>query len=238
MTSITSPIRRCFAFVFTALLVGAAASAETISEWTGGNGNWNDTAHWRSALPDRTGQATINGTEQAPSAVTLDQKDALLSHLAIAESGGSVASFTLDGPALTVIGTLDIAKYNRSNGRFLLNSGSVFAGTFFLSGGGGPDQEGTGLLEVRGGSIVTKDIELGVSAGCTSILHIVGSKASAIDVEDGLHVGVYNYIRQEKHPRPSTAEIIFDVDAKGVTPVFTWGSGRRTRKLSRPYRER
>jgi pectate lyase len=189
----------------------------------GADGNWKDAAHWSGGLPFRPSQVTINGTEQTPAIVSVDQGDVLVSHIAVAETDGSRASLTLNGPALTVIGTMDIGKYTGSSGQFIVNSGSVFAGTFFLSGGGGPGQAGKGLLEIRDGKIVTKDIELGASAGSTCILHVVGSKASAIVAEDGLHIGVYNYLTLEKHPRPSKVELIFDVDAEGVTPIFTWG---------------
>ena len=209
--------------LFTALLVCVTAQGEIASDWTGGHGNWNDAAKWRGGLPFRPSLVGINGTEQTPAAVTMDQQDVLVSHIAVAESGGSVASFTLAGPALTVIGTVDIGKYTGSNGRFVVNTGHVFAGTFFLSGGGGPGQAGKGVLEIHGGSIVTKDIELGSSSGSTCILHVVGSQASAIVAEDGLHIGVYNYLTIEKHPQPSRVELIFDIDAKGVTPIFTWG---------------
>src|SRR6267154_3283546 len=119
------------------LLVLSAAvrlSAETASEWMGAAGNWNDTAHWSRGLPFRPSQVTINGTEQAPAIVTVDQADVLVSHIAVGEANGSLASLTLNGPALTVIGTMDIGKYTGSSGQFIMNSGSVFAGTFFLSG--------------------------------------------------------------------------------------------------------
>lgn len=212
-----------FACGLLALSVAMKLSAETASEWTGADGNWNDAAHWSGGLPFRPSQVTINGTKQTPAFVTVNQKDILVSHIAVAEAGGSAASLTLNGPALTVIGTVDIGKYTGSSGQLIVNSGSVFAGTFFLSGGGGPGQAGKGLLEIRGGQIVTKDIELGASAGSTCILRVVGSKASAIVAEDGLHTGVYNYLTIEKHPRPSAVKLIFDVDADGVTPVFTWG---------------
>jgi hypothetical protein len=71
--------------------------------------------------------------------------------------------------------------------------------------------------------VVTKDIALGNSSGGHSTLHIVGSKASPIAVEDYLSIGVYNYLEAEKEPPPSATELIFDIDAEGVTPIFTWG---------------
>jgi pectate lyase len=209
--------------VFVAMLACGQSRGEISSDWTGGTGNWDESARWKGGLPARPSQVHIGGTEQTPAVVTLDHGDALMSHLGVAEGGGSRASFTLNGASLTVIGTVDIGKYNASNGRIVVNSGKVFTGTFFFSGGGGIEQAGTGVLEVRGGTIVTKDFELGKSSGCTSIMHVVGSKASAIVAEDGLHTGVYNYLSVEKQPKPSTAELIFDVDAEGVTPIFTWG---------------
>src|SRR5437879_4486794 len=178
---------------------------------------------WDGSLPSRTIEARINGTKEKPSQVTLTHTDVLVSHVSVAEGGGSLASLVLDGPSLTVSGGVDVGKYNGSDGRFVVKSGHVFAGTIFLSGGGGPGQRGRGTVEIQGGSVVTKDIELGVSAGCNSTLRIVGSKASGIVAEDGLHIGVYNYLSLEKEPPPSASELIFDVDAEGVTPLFTWG---------------
>lgn len=197
--------------------------AGTTLDWRGGMGTWEDIASWGGTLPSRTTDARVNGTPENPSQVTLVHTDALVSHLSIAEDSANIASFTLRGPSLTVIGAIDVGKYNGSDGRFTLTSGHLFAGTIFLSGGGGPGQRGRGTVEIEGGSLVTKDIELGVSAGCKSTLHIVGSKASGILAEDGLHIGVYNYLLLEKEPPPSVTELIFDIDAAGVTPIFTWG---------------
>jgi pectate lyase len=208
---------------FAAVLASTTSWAETASKWTGGSGNWEDAVRWEGGLPLRTSQVSINGNNQTPGVVSLTQGDVLVTHLGIAESGGSSASVIVNGPSLTVIGTVDIGKYTDSHGRFVLNSGSVFAGSLFFSGGGGPGQNGMGVLEIRGGSLVTKDFEVGTSSGSRCTVHIIGSKASAIVSEDGLHTGVYNYLSQEKEPAPSTVELIFDLDAEGVTPVFAWG---------------
>ena len=205
------------------LLAGSTLWAETASKWTGGAGQWNDAAKWDGGLPFRTSQVSIDGKGPVPDMVTLAQGDVLVSHLVIAESTGISSSLILDGPSLTVIGVIDIGKYTGSNGRFVLNSGNVFAGSLFFSGGGGTSQQGKGTLEIRGGSVVTKDFELGASSGSTCMVRIVGSKASAIVSEDGLHIGVYNYLSVEKQPPPSAVELVFDVDAEGVTPIFAWG---------------
>ena len=207
-----------------AAVAGATALwAGTTVEWKGGEGNWEDAVMWGGTLPMGANEARINGTKERPSQVTLARADVLVNHLSIAEGSSNVASLVLDGPSLTVSGSFDVGKYNGSNGRFLVKAGHVFAGTIFVSGGGGPGMRGRGTLEIQAGSVVTKDIELGVSAGCSSTLRIVGSKASGIVAEDGLHIGVYNYLNLEKEPPPSATELIFDIDADGVTPIFTWG---------------
>jgi pectate lyase len=208
-----------------AVVAGATALwAGTTVEWKGGEGNWEDAAKWGGRLPTQATEARINGTKEKASLVTLAHADVLVSHVSIAQAGSSVASLFLDGPSLTVSGVLDVGKYDGSDGRFVLKSGHVFAGTIFASGGGGPGQRGRGTIEIQSGSLVTKDIELGVSAGSTCALRIVGSKASGILAEDGLHIGVYNYLNLEKEPPPSATELIFDIDTEGVTPIFTWGS--------------
>ena len=209
------------------LLMAAEATlsgwAGTKSEWKGGAGDWDDAAMWSGAIPSRTSEVGINGTKEKPSQVTLARGNGLVSHVSVADGGNSLASLVLDGPSLTVIGTFDVGKYDGSDGRFVMKSGNAFVGTIFLSGGGGPGQRGRGTVEIQGGTLVTKDIELGVSAGCNSTLRIVGSKPSGIVAEDGLHIGVYNYLSLEKEPPPSVSELIFDVDAEGVTPIFAWG---------------
>jgi hypothetical protein len=159
--------------------------AGTTVDWKGGGGNWEDTATWGGALPSSSSEARINGTKEKPSDVTLAHADVLLSHLSVADAGDSLASLILDGPSLTVSGSFDVGKYNGSDGRFVVKSGHVFAGTIFLSGGGGPGQRGSGTVEIQSGSLVTKQIELGFSAGCHSTLLIVGSKATGIVAEDG-----------------------------------------------------
>ncbi|HWH72457.1 MAG TPA: hypothetical protein VNT26_24055, partial [Candidatus Sulfotelmatobacter sp.] len=205
-------------------MMGATALwAGTTVEWQGGSGDWKDAAKWGGTLPSQATEARVNGTQEKPSQVTLAHADVLVSHLSIAEASSSLASLVLDGPSLTVSGSFDVGKYNGSNGRFLVKSGHVFAGTIFVSGGGGPGMRGSGTVEIQGGRLVTKDIELGVSAGCHSTLRIVGSQAAGIVAEDGLHIGVYNYLTLEKEPPPSATEMVFDLDAEGVTPLFTWG---------------
>jgi pectate lyase len=197
--------------------------AGTTVEWQGGAGNWEDVALWGGNLPSGTGEARINGSKEKPSQVTVARTDVLVNHLSIAEGSSNLASLILDGPLLTVSGAMDVGKYDGSDGRLVVKSGRVFAGTIFVSGGGGPGMRGRGTVEIQSGSLVTKDIELGVSAGCHSMLRIVGSKATGIVVEDGLHIGVYNYLNLEKVPPPSETELIFDIDREGVTPIFTWG---------------
>jgi hypothetical protein len=178
---------------------------------------------WGGTLPSRTTAARINGTQDKPSPVILAHTNVLVTHLAVADGGNSRASLILDGPSLTASGGMDVGKYNGSDGRLVVKSGQLFAGIIFVSGGGGPGQRGHGAIEIRGGSVVTKNIALGNSSGSHCTLHIVGSKASAIAVEDYLSIGVYNYLEAEKKPPPSATELIFDLDAEGVTPIFTWG---------------
>ena len=146
-----------------------------------------------------------------------------MSHLSIADNSSNVASLVLAGPSLTVTAGIDVGKYDGSDGRLVIKSGHLFANTIFVSGGGGPGMRGTGTVEIHSGTMVTKDIELGVSAGCHSTLHIVGSTATGLASEDGVHIGVYNYLNLEKVPPPSMTELSFDIDADGVTPIFTWG---------------
>jgi pectate lyase len=212
------------------LIAGLLAMGDTTSlwagttvDWKGGEGDWDDAFQWGGALPTRMTEARINGTQEQPSQVTLARRSVLVSHLSVAEGGNAVASLVLDGPSLTVSGAFDAGKYTGSDGRFVLKSGHLFAGTIFLSGGGGPGMRGRGTVEIQSGSLVTKDIELGASAGSHSTLRIFGSKASAIFAEDGLRIGVYNYLNLEKEPPPSATELIFEIDAEGVTPLFTWG---------------
>jgi pectate lyase len=221
-TSSTCLTRISFIILFT--LAGTIAlPAETTFNWKGPAGRWEDAAVWGGTIPSGTVEARINGTKEKPGEVMLANTNALLSHLGIADDANSAASLVLDGPSLTVSGTVDVGKYDGSNGRFVIASGHVFAGTIFVSGGGGPGMRGHGTVEIHDGTLVTKDIELGASSGSHSTLHIVGSKSSGIAVEDGLHIGVYNYLNQEKQPPPSTTELIFDIDSDGVTPVCTWG---------------
>src|SRR5882672_4786107 len=165
--------------------------AGTTVEWKGGGGSWEDAAMWGGTLPSRTSEARVNGTQEKPSQVTLAHADVLVSHLTVGDGGNSRASLVLDGRSLTVTAGFDVGKYDGSEGRLVVKSGHLFANTIFVSGGGGPGMRGRGTIEVQNGSVVTKDIELGVSAGCSSTLRIVGSKASGVLAEDGLHIGVY-----------------------------------------------
>src|SRR6266496_4642672 len=205
-------------------LASATASwAGTAAEWKGGGGAWENAAMWGGTLPSRTAEARINGTQDKPSEVILTHTNVLVNHLSVADGGNSLASLILDGPSLTVSGPMDVGKYNGSDGRLVVKSGHLFVGMIYVAGGGGPGQRGRGTIEIQGGTLVTKDIALGNSSGGHSTLHIVGSKASAIAVEDYLSIGVYNYLELEKEPPPSATELIFDIDAEGVTPIFTWG---------------
>jgi len=195
----------------------------TTVEWKGGEGSWEDLTMWDGGLPSRTAEARINGTRERPSRVTLSAADALLSRLGVGDGGNSRASMILDGCSLSVMAGCDVGKYDGSEGRLLIRSGRLFVNTIFVSGGGGPGMRGRGIVEIQNGIMVTKDIELGLSSGSSCTLRIVGSKASGVLAEDGLHIGVYNYLNLEKEPPPSASELIFELDAEGVTPIFTWG---------------
>src|SRR6266498_5583358 len=199
------------------IVAGARSSwAGTTLDWNGGSGKWENAALWGGTLPSRTAEARINGTQDKPSQVILAHTNVLVNHLSVADGGNSRASLIMDGPSLTVIGPMDVGKYNGSDGRLVVKSGHLFAGSIFVSGGGGPGQRGRGAIEIQGGTVVTKNIALGNSSGSHCTLHIVGSKASAIAVEDYLSIGVYNYLEVEKEPPPSATELIFDLDAEGV----------------------
>ena len=204
-------------------VAGATAWAGTTVEWKGGSGEWDDPAMWGGTLPSRTTEARLNGTQDKPSQVILAHTNTLVNHLSVGDGGNSLASLILDGPSVTVSGSVDVGKYNGSDGRLVVKSGHLFAGMIYVAGGGGPGQRGRGTIEIQGGTLVTKDIALGNSSGDHSTLHIVGSKASCVAVEDYLSIGVYNYLQLEKEPSPSATELIFDIDAEGVTPIFTWG---------------
>jgi hypothetical protein len=216
-----------FTFVpaVTVLILAAALAsrADTTVEWKGGKGNWEDAASWGGTLPSRTTAARINGTPDKPGHVILARTNVLVTRLAVGDGGNSRASLILDGPSLTASAGMDVAKYTGSDGRLVVKSGQLFVGMIFVSGGGGPGQQGHGVIEIHGGAVVTKRIMMGHSSGSHCTLHIVGSKASGIMVEDYLGIGVYNYLEAEKEPPPSATELIFDIDAEGVTPIFTWG---------------
>src|SRR5439155_18069425 len=208
------------------LLTIASATASwagTTAEWKGGGGAWENAAMWGGTLPARTTEARINGTREKPSQVILAHTNVLVTRLSIGDGGNSLASLVMDGPSLTVSSSMDVGKYNGSDGRLVVNSGHLFAGMIYVAGGGGPGQQSRGAIEIQGGTVVTKNIALGNSSGGHSTLRIVGSKASAIAIEDYLTIGVYNYLELEKDPPPSATELIFDIDAEGVTPIFTWG---------------
>ncbi len=211
------------AIVVAAIVGGTTLKAAVTCEWIGTRGNWDNPTNWNGPLPSRTSNVIISSTKTTPTEVTLSGRDVLVNHLGIAEGGDSQSSFVLDGPSLTVIDTVDIGKYNGSKGRMLVKSGHVLAGTIFLSGGGGPGQRGEGTLEIEGGTLVTKNIQLGASAGSRCRLRMVGSKASGIIAEDGLLIGVYNYLQVEKEPPPSETDLEFNLDAEGVSPIFAWG---------------
>ena len=212
--------------IFTLLITSSFAtslSAETVG-WQGGKGPWETSANWGGSLPTGATSAQINGTKEKPSEVTLALTNVLVSHLSVAERSSNVASLILDGPSLTIRGGMDVGKYDGSRRPLYFEVRKFFRQhESFVSGGGGPGMRGTGTVRIESGNLVVKDIELGVSAGCHSTLHIVGSKATAIFAEDGLRIGVYNYLSLEKEPPPSTTDLIFDIDADGVTPIFTWG---------------
>src|SRR5437867_13413687 len=185
-------------------VAGATASwAGTTAEWKGGGGAWENAAMWGGTLPSRTAEARINGTQDKPSQVILAHTNVLVTRLAVGDGGNSLASLILDGPSLTASGGMDVGKHTGSDGRLVVKSGHLFAGIIFVSGGGGPGQRGRGAIEIEGGSVVTKNIALGNSSGSRGTLHIVGSKASAIAVDDYLCIGVYNYLEVEKEPPPS-----------------------------------
>jgi len=218
---------RFYQISLTAGLVVMAATtslrAATTVEWQGGDGDWGEADKWGGTLPWRTVEARINGTQTQPSNVAVARSDVLVNHLSIGEGGNSKASLVLDGPTLAVTAGMDISKYDGSEGKLTIKLGKLFINTMFVSGGGGPGMKGRGTVEIQDGSIVSKLIELGLSSGSECTLRMVGSKASGVVVEDGLQIGVYNYLSLERNPPPSSTVLDFELDAEAVTPIFTWG---------------
>ncbi|HUS36568.1 MAG TPA: hypothetical protein VM680_14545 [Verrucomicrobiae bacterium] len=199
------------------------SQAGTTVDWNGGDGPWENADMWGGALPSRKSEARINGTREKPSAVILANTNALVTRLIVGDSGNSRAALIVDGPSLTASAGMDVGKYTGSDGLLVIKAGQLFVGMIFVSGGGGPGQQGHGAIEIHGGALVTKRLMMGHSSGSHCTLRIVGSKASGIMIEDYLGIGVYNYLEAEKEPPPSATELIFDIDAEGVTPIFTWG---------------
>src|SRR2546425_7086323 len=143
--------------LITCLLTAAGAPASwagTTAEWKGGDGAWENAAMWGGTLPSRTAEARINGTQDKPSQVILAHTNVLVNYLGVADGGNSQASLILDGPSLTASGGLDVGKYNGSDGRLVVKSGRLFTGIIYVSGGGGPGQQGKGVIEIHGGSLV------------------------------------------------------------------------------------
>ena len=202
----------------------AALRADTTVDWKGGNGDWDDAVKWGGTLPWRTAEARIDGTRTEPCDVTVTRADVLVGHLGVADGGNSQSSLVLDGRTLTITAGMDVGKYDGSEGKFVVKSGKLFVNTIFISGGGGPGMKGHGTVEIQDGSMVTKLIEVGLSSGSSCTLRMVGSKASGVLAEDGLQIGVYNYLSLETNPPPSTSELDFELDGGGVTPIFTWGA--------------
>src|SRR6266850_850985 len=148
------------------MLAGVPAlRAGTTAEWKSGGGVWENAAMWGGTLPSRTTEARINGTQDKPSEVILAHTNVLVNHLSVADGGNSQASMILDGPSLTVIGPMDVGKYDGSDGRLVVQSGHLFAGMIYVAGGGGPGQRGRGAVEIQGGGLVTKALALGNSSG-------------------------------------------------------------------------
>ena len=161
------------------------------------------------------------------------RSDVLVNHLSVGDGGNSQASLVLDGRTLAVTAGMDVGKYDGSEGKLTIKSGKLFINTIFVSGGGGPGMKGRGTVEIQDGSIVSKLIELGLSSGSECTLRMVGSKASGVVVEDGLQIGVYNYLSLESNPPPSSTVLDFELDAEGVTPDIHLGQNRRARLFSR-----
>jgi pectate lyase len=217
-------------FYQTSLMAGLVVMATTASlwagttvEWQGGDGDWDEAHKWGGTLPWRTVEARINGTRTEPSHVAVTQSNVLVQNLSIGDGSGSQASLVLDGRTLAVTAGMDVGKYDGSEGKLTIKSGKLFINTIFVSGGGGPGMKGRGTVEIQDGSVVSKLIELGLSSGSECTLRMVGSKASGVVVEDGLQIGVYNYLSLESNPPPSSTVLDFELDAEGVTPIFTWG---------------
>jgi hypothetical protein len=150
---------------FLAVAIATASWAGTTVEWKSGAGAWENASLWGGTLPSRKAEARINGTRERPGEVILTHTGALVTRLSVGDGSDSLASLILDGPSLTASAGMDVGKYTGSDGRLVIKSGQLFAGMIFVSGGGGPGQQGRGAIEIRGGSLVTKRLMMGHSSG-------------------------------------------------------------------------
>ena len=202
----------CAISFLTPAFLGTKAEAAPTSLWTAGTGRWDDPKMWGGAIPQFNGIAEVKGASQ----VTIQSTEVALSHLDLGEKTGSDVSLTIQSGVLGAMEFIRVGEYSGSQGKLLVNGGSVCTTQIGLGGmneGEKTESPCRAEMEVRGGSIITRYLSMGWRLGSTSTLRMVGAKAESFVV---LNLINCTLTKGEDH---GVCNFEFQLDADGVTPI-------------------
>ncbi len=183
--------------------------------WKAGEGSWDDAAKWGGAVPSVTSAAEIAGD----ASVVIERGDVAVSRLDLGTRAGSAATLTMSGGALATLEFIRLGEAPGSHGRFVLHGGLVRTMELAIGGleyGGGETPACGAEMEIRGGSVLTRYLEVGTRIGSAPLLRVVGSKAESIVALNSI------YFANATGSVGSASEMCFDLDAAGVTPLILW----------------
>jgi len=202
--------------------VRVSAQATRRTDWTGGVGQWTDSARWSGGAPTAFKEVSVRGN----SSVVIPRGSYVAGRLNVGTNGGARARVELDGGELLVRqDSLIVGEYTGSEGTFVLNSGTLQSVMDVFVGGatGSTGRMNKSSLVIRGGSFVGLTLTIGEGLGARSEVSIEGSRATAISALEFVSM----LASADPSGKPGESTLSFTLDEHGVTPIMIksrwWG---------------
>jgi len=195
-------------------LVLAADTNQDFTEWTGGDGDWTNSASWSAGLPDPYRRVEIHGSNT----VVIPAGNDVAGDLEVGLKRGDHARVVLDGGQLLVLqDSLRVGELTGSEGEFILKSGTMQCpmDVFVGAANSVPGRATKAALRIQGGSFLARTLNVGSGWGANSVLAIEGSRADCVHVLDYCYLQAFEGAKGA----PGATTLSFTLDEHGVTPI-------------------
>ncbi len=188
------------------------ASAATTAKWRAGDGSWEDAGRWEGESPGATVPVEVDGAGK----VALDRGTGSAMRLDLGSRPHSDALLTVNGGTLVAAEFVRLGEEEDSHARLVINGGRICTTELGIGGMNPGEVKGKPCeaeMEVHGGLVVVKYLELGWRPGSKTRLRVVGSQAEGIIALNVIQIAT------QHQGTGSVCDLSFEIDERGVTPI-------------------